>query len=103
VSVEIDTIVVGHLATAEGSAAFEYAKRWASASAATLVVVNTGRHGDYSHPNFASAQDMDAITAEFTNAGIDHEVLQPTDGKPAVIHLPREVEECRSTNVTASW
>jgi hypothetical protein len=44
--------------------------------------VNTGRNGDYSHPNFASAQDLDAIRAELTEAGIEHEILQPTDGKP---------------------
>jgi nucleotide-binding universal stress UspA family protein len=83
VSIELDTTVVGYLSTAEGSAAFEYAKRWASASGAKLVVVNTGRNGDYSHPNFATAEDMDAIAAELTDAGISHEVLQPTDGRPA--------------------
>ena len=47
------------------------------------MVVNTGRHGDYAHPNFATAQDLDAIAAELAEAGIAHEVLQPTDGKPA--------------------
>lgn len=82
-SVGLDTIVVGYLSTPEGTAAFEYAKRWALASGANLVVVNTGRGGDYSHPNFATAQDLDAITAELTDAGVAHEVLQPTDGKPA--------------------
>ena len=46
------------------------------------MVVNTGRHGDYSHPSFATAQDIDAIEAELTEAGLDHEVLQPTDGSP---------------------
>ena len=82
-SVEIGTIVVGYLSTAEGGAAFEYAKQWAVATEARLVVVNTGRHGDYAHPNFATAQDLDAIATELAEAGVAHEVLQPTDGKPA--------------------
>ena len=82
-SVQIGTIVVGYLSTAEGGAAFEHAKQWALATGARLVVVNTGRYGDYAHPNFATAQDLDAIAAELAEAGIAHEVLQPTDGKPA--------------------
>jgi nucleotide-binding universal stress UspA family protein len=83
VSVDISTIVVGYLPTAEGTAAFEYAKQLAEDNGATLVVVNTGRNGDYSHPNFATSQDMDAISAELDDVGVEHEVLQPTDGKPA--------------------
>jgi nucleotide-binding universal stress UspA family protein len=83
VSLELGTIVLGYLATPEGTAAFEHAKRWAAAADAKIVVVNTGRNGDYSHPNFASAQDLDAIGAELAEAGIEHEILQPTDGKPA--------------------
>jgi nucleotide-binding universal stress UspA family protein len=83
VSVEISTIVVGYLPTAEGAAAFEYAKQWAEENGATLVVVNTGRNGDYAHPNFATSQDMDAISAELDDVGVEHELLQPTDGKPA--------------------
>jgi nucleotide-binding universal stress UspA family protein len=83
VSLDLSTIVLGYLATPEGTAAFEHAKRWAAAADATLVVVNTGRNGDYSHPNFASAQDLDAIGAELAEAGVEHEILQPTDGKPA--------------------
>ena len=46
------------------------------------MLVNTGRHGDYSHPNFATQQDLDAISAELDDVGVEHEVLQPTDGKP---------------------
>ncbi|MCW2849642.1 MAG: universal stress protein [Marmoricola sp.] len=82
-SSEIGTIVVGYLPTPEGAAAFDHAKRLAGATGARLVVVNTGRNGDYSHPSFASAQDVDAVDAELTAADIEHEVLQPTDGKPA--------------------
>ena len=48
-----------------------------------MVVVNTGRNGDYSHPSFATAQDIDAIGAELGEAGIEHEVRQPTDGTSA--------------------
>lgn len=82
-SADIRTIVAGYLPTAEGNAALEAAKIWALANEATLVVVNTGREGDYSHPSFATAQDIDAIDAELAEVGIDHEVLQPTDGKSA--------------------
>jgi nucleotide-binding universal stress UspA family protein len=83
VNVDISTIVVGYLPTAEGTAAFEYAKQWAEDNGATLVVVNTGRNGDYSDPNFATAQHMDAIAAQLDDVGVEHEVLQPTDGRPA--------------------
>jgi nucleotide-binding universal stress UspA family protein len=80
---DLRCIVVGYLPTAEGSAAFEQATAWARAASARLVVVNTGRNGDYSHPNFATAEDLGAIDTELAEAGIDHEVLQPTDGRPA--------------------
>jgi nucleotide-binding universal stress UspA family protein len=76
-------IVVGYLPSPEGSAAFERAKEWAQAASARLVVVYTGHHGDYHHPSFASAQDLDAIDTELTEAGVEHEVLQPTDGRPS--------------------
>lgn len=79
----LSTIVVGYLPTAEGIAAFDCAKEWAIAQDATLVVVNTGRKGDYSHPNFAGAQDLDAIDVELTEAGVRHDLLQPTDGTEA--------------------
>jgi nucleotide-binding universal stress UspA family protein len=85
VSLDLDVggIVVGYLPTPEGTAAYETAKELARAGSARLVVVNTGRNGDYSHPNFATAQDLDAIDTELTEAGIEHEVSQPTDGRPA--------------------
>jgi nucleotide-binding universal stress UspA family protein len=80
---QLRTIVTGYLPTPEGNASLEAAKTWARASGARLVVVNTGRNGDYSHPNFASARDMDAVDAELGAAGIDHDVQQPTDGRNA--------------------
>jgi nucleotide-binding universal stress UspA family protein len=79
----VGTIVVGYLPTPEGTAAFDQARDWAVANEARLVVVNTGRNGDYSHPSFASPQDLDAIDQELSRAGVRHEVVQPTDGKPA--------------------
>ena len=82
-STDISTIVVGYLPTPEGTAAFEYAKEWAEANGATLVLVNTGRQGDFSHPNFATQPDLDAISAELDDVGVEHEVLQPTDARPA--------------------
>lgn len=75
-------VVVGYLPSPEGTAAYERAKDWARATGARLVVVNTGRHGDFSHPSFATPQDLDAIAAELTEAGVEHEVEQPTDGRP---------------------
>jgi nucleotide-binding universal stress UspA family protein len=82
-SLDLRTIVAGYLPTPEGNAALEAAQRWALAGGARLIVVNTGRDGDYSHPNFASAQDIDAIDAELAQAGIEHDVQQPTDGRSA--------------------
>jgi nucleotide-binding universal stress UspA family protein len=79
----LGTIVVGYLPTPEGVAALEHAKEWARSESARVVVVNTGRNGDYAHPNFATSEDVDAIEAELGEAGIDHEVKQPTDGKSA--------------------
>lgn len=80
---DLRTIVAGYLPTPEGNAALEAAQKWALSSGATLIVVNTGREGDYSHPSFATARDIDAIDAELAQAGIPHEVRQPTDGKSA--------------------
>ena len=74
---EISTIVVGYLPTAEGIAALDHAKRWAADSSARLIVVNTGHHGDYAHPAFATSQDMDAIKAELEEGGVAHELLRP--------------------------
>ena len=87
------TIVVGYLPTPEGSAAVDNAMTRANESGARLVVVNTGRNGDYSHPNFATSQDLDALDAELTDAGIDHEIRQPTSGRPAAEEILRAAAE----------
>jgi nucleotide-binding universal stress UspA family protein len=80
---ELGTVVVGYLPTPEGIAALDQAKQWALSGGARLVVVNTGRNGDYAHPNFAPAQDLDAIDQELSTAGLSHDVVQPTDGRTA--------------------
>jgi nucleotide-binding universal stress UspA family protein len=76
-------IVVGYIPTSEGLAAVDWATAHAKLVGAELVVVNTGKNGDYSHPQFASAQDIDALDADLTSQGIEHEIRRPTDGLPA--------------------
>ena len=72
------TIVVGYIPTPEGVAAFERAKAEALFLGASLVVVNTGQSGNFASTSFATPQDIDAIEAELTEAGVDHEVAQST-------------------------
>ncbi len=82
-----ESIVVGYIPNPEGIAAFERAKDEALLRGARLVVVNTGHQGDYANPSFASPEDIDAIDTELTRAGIPHEVLQPTSGRPAAVEI----------------
>ncbi|MBA8795232.1 nucleotide-binding universal stress UspA family protein [Friedmanniella endophytica] len=87
-------IVIGYLPTREGSAALDQAIALAKSGGHRLVVVNTGKNGDNAHPSFASAQDLDAITAELTEAGIEHEVRQvtaATSAAAAVVETAAEV------------
>ncbi len=84
-----ERIVVGYIPVQPGVAAFERAKAEALLRGARLVVVNTGHHGDNSHPAFASAADLDAIDAELTAAGIDHDVQQPTSARDAADEILR--------------
>jgi nucleotide-binding universal stress UspA family protein len=77
------TIVVGYIPTPEGIAALERAKVEAQLAGSRLVVVNTGHNGDFSGTTFATAQDIDAIDVELTEANIPHEVNQPTTGRAA--------------------
>ena len=72
------TIVVGYIPTPEGVAAFERAKQEALFLGSPLVVVNTGQSGNFASGTFATPQDIDAIEAELTAAGITHEVTQST-------------------------
>ena len=74
-------------------AAFERAKNEAVLRGATLVVVNTGEAGNYAKPSFAKAEDLEAIDKELTEAGLPHEVLQPTSGLAAAEEILRVVGE----------
>jgi nucleotide-binding universal stress UspA family protein len=76
-------ILVGYIPTPEGLAAMDWAADYAKTLGGSLTVINTGKNGDYSHPQFASAQDIDALDADLTKQGIEHEILRPTDGLPA--------------------
>lgn len=76
-------IVVGYIPTPEGLAALDWATEHAKAVSGRLTVVNTGKDGDYSHPQFASAEDIDALDDSLTKLGLDHDIRRPTDGLPA--------------------
>ena len=77
------TIVVGYLPTAEGSAALDHAIEEAKLTSSRVVVVNTGHYGDFSHPNYASAEDIDAVDSQLSDEGIDHEMRRGLDSASA--------------------
>lgn len=79
----MQNIVVGYIPSPQGTAALDAAIELATTNQARVTVVNTGRAGNYADAVFATAEDMDAIDAELSKAGIDHEVRQPTDGRSA--------------------
>ena len=87
------TIVVGYIPTPEGSAAVDVAIEEARRSGARLVVINTGHYGDFSHPNYATAQDVDALDGQLEAAGLEHEVRRPTDGGSAADAILSAAEE----------
>ena len=76
-------ILVGYIPTPEGLAAVDWAIDYAKTMSGDLTVINTGKNGDYSHPQFASAQEIDALDTQLTEQGIEHEIRRPTDGLPA--------------------
>ena len=76
-------ILVGYIPTPEGLAAVDYAIAEAKHNGASLTVLNTAKNGDYSDPQFATAEDVDSLDTQLKSAGIDHEIRRPTDGKPA--------------------
>lgn len=74
------TVVVGYIPSPPGLAAVDAAIVEAERRGAKLVVVNSGVLGDYSGPSFAEPQDLDALDAQLTERGLDHEVRQMTRG-----------------------
>lgn len=86
-------IVTGYIPTPEGVAAVDYAIEQAKATGGALTVVNTGRDGDYSDPAYATAEDIDALDAQLSAAGIQHEIVRPTDGTPAAASILATAEK----------
>jgi nucleotide-binding universal stress UspA family protein len=86
------TIVVGYIPSPEGLAAVDAAIEEATLRHTKLVVVNTGKNGDFNTPVFASPQDLDALDAQLAAAGIEHEVRQATSGRPATDELLSAIE-----------
>jgi len=93
------TIVVGYIRRPEGLAAVEAAIAEALLRGAKLVVVNTGHYGDYTHPSFAAPADLEALDAQLTEHGIEHEVRQPTQGRAPADELLDIAEEVGATLV----
>jgi nucleotide-binding universal stress UspA family protein len=91
------TIVVGYTPRPEGLAAVDTAIAEAALRGARLVVVNTGHHGDYTHPSFASPADLEALDSQLTEQGIEHEVRQPTRGRAPADELLDAAEELGAT------
>ncbi len=90
------TVVVGYVPTPEGSAAVDLAIEEARRRSAKLVVVNTSHHGDFSHPSFATEQDIDALDAQLGAAGLDHEIQRPMDGASAADTILTVAEQVRA-------
>ena len=86
-------ITVGYIPTAEGTAAVDYAIEQAKLLQGSLIVVNTGKDGNYADPVFATAEDMDALDTQLAAAGIDHRIVRPTDGAPAAASILAVAEE----------
>ena len=86
-------IVVGYIPTPEGLAAFHSALVLAKEGGAHLTVVNTGRDGNYADATFASAEEIDAIDLQLADAGVPHDVRQPTSGLAAADAILGVAEE----------
>jgi len=86
-------IVTGYIPTPEGVAAVDYAIDQAKATGGALTVVNTGKDGDYSDPVYATAEDVDALDAQLAAAGIQHEIVRPTDGNSAAASILATAEK----------
>lgn len=91
------TIVVGYLQRPEGRAAVDAAIVEAQRRGERLVVVNTGHRGEEGDPGFAAAPDLDALTTRLTDAGVDHEIRQPTRGRVPAEELLDVADEVGAT------
>jgi nucleotide-binding universal stress UspA family protein len=80
-------VLVGYIPSPEGVAALDYAVAYAEQNGARLTVVNTGKDGDYAHPQFATAEDIDTIDDLLSTKSVEHTIVRPTDGKPAAAAL----------------
>lgn len=87
-------IVVGYIPSAEGIAAVDYAIGQAALTTSRLVVVNTGHYGDYADPSFADPRDLDALSAQLSDKGIEHEVRQPVEGRSAADEILATATAC---------
>jgi nucleotide-binding universal stress UspA family protein len=81
------TVVVGYVPTPTGLAALDRAIDAARSTRVKLVVVNTGHDGNFNHPDFATPTDLDAIDAQLTRIGLEHEIVQATSGRSAADEL----------------
>ncbi len=86
-------ILVGYIPTPEGLAAVDYATAQARSTGAKLTVLNTGKDGNYAHPVFATAEDIDALDAGLAAAEIEHDVRRPNDGLGAADALLSVAQE----------
>jgi nucleotide-binding universal stress UspA family protein len=75
------TIVVGYIPRPEGLAAMDAAIAEAELRGMRLVVVNTGHHGSSTDPGVVAPQDIDALDAQLTARGIDHEIRRSSRGR----------------------
>ena len=80
-------ILVGYTPAPEGVAALHYAIDAAARQHASVTVLNTGRTGNYADPVFATEQDIDAVDASLTTAGIEHDIRRPNDSATAADSL----------------
>lgn len=80
-------ILVGYIPSPEGVAAVDWAIAEAQEHRAALYVLNTGKDGNYADPQFATAEDIDALDAQLSASGLQHTMLRPTDGVDAADSL----------------
>ena len=86
-------ILVGYIPSPEGIAAVDWAVAEAQQHQAALFVLNTGKDGNYADPQFATAEDIDALDAQLSASGLTHTMLRPTDGVNAADSLVTAAEQ----------